>query len=88
MDKEMFEKDPDPDHSAGAGGAEQHEADAGPSYHGILDDDPALDLILLEEMEKEVRNGPPRQKGGCAGIILLFLVPAGLAIWLVHHFLI
>jgi|MTBAKSStandDraft_2_1061841.scaffolds.fasta_scaffold51036_2 hypothetical protein len=88
MDKEMFENSPDPDHSAGAGGAEHHGVDPGPSYPGILDEDPALDFILLNEMEKEVSKGSPRQKGSCSGIILLFLVPAGFTVWIVLHLLI
>ncbi|MCK9263298.1 MAG: hypothetical protein RBR09_13480 [Desulfobulbaceae bacterium] len=62
-------------------------ADTDKPYPGILDDDPALDIILLNEMEKEHRR-PSRQNSGCAGVLLLFLVPAALLIYLVRHFLI
>lgn len=62
-------------------------ADPDKPYPGILDDDPVLDIILLNEMEKEQRR-PSRQNSGCAGVLLVFLVPAALLIWLVRHFLI
>jgi len=62
-------------------------ADADRPYQGILDDDPALDIILLNEMEKEHRR-PSGQKSGCAGVLLVFLVPTALLIYLVRHFLI
>lgn len=47
--------------------------------HGILDDDPALDFILYDEMVKNERKPPQKQAGGCLGLILLFLLPAGVA---------
>ena len=41
--------------------------------HGLLDDDPALDCILYEEMNKE--GGRPRGKGGCLGLLLILFLP-------------
>ena len=55
-------------------------------HPGILDDDPALDVILLEEMDKKDRKAH-KQNGGCAGVLLLLLMPAGLAAYLTCHFL-
>lgn len=49
-------------------------------HPGILDDDPALDIILLEEMEKDERRSPPKQGGGCLGLIILCLLPVGVLI--------
>ena len=46
-------------------------------HPGILDDDPALDIILLEEMEKDERQSPRKQGSGCLGLILLCLLPVG-----------
>lgn len=46
--------------------------------HGLLDDDPALDYILYEEMQKDERGGGNRPKGGgCLGLLFLMTVPAG-----------
>ena len=42
-------------------------------YNGLLDDDPALDCILLEEMRKE--DVTQKKRGGCLGILLIFLFP-------------
>jgi hypothetical protein len=50
----------------------------GEKHPGVLDDDPALDIILLEEMEKEERRTPPKQGGGCLSLILLCQLPAGI----------
>ena len=52
----------------------------GEKHPGILDDDPALDIILLEEMEKDERESPLKKGGGCLGLILLSLLPAGVLI--------
>lgn len=50
--------------------------------HGLLDDDPALDYILYEEMQKDERGGGNRPKGGgCLGLLLLILLPVGLTIF-------
>lgn len=43
----------------------------------LIDEDPALDFILYEEMVKDERQPPRRQRSGCLGLILLFLLPAG-----------
>lgn len=40
----------------------------------IVDDDPALDFILYEEMTKNDRKQKGGQ-GGCLGIVVLFLLP-------------
>lgn len=43
-------------------------------YDGLLDDDPALDYILYEEMTKEEENQRPPK--GCLGVfIFLLLLP-------------
>jgi hypothetical protein len=55
--------------------------DLSEEHPGIIDDDPALDVILLDEMEKETRK-TPQQNGGCTGMLLLFLLPAGLIVYL------
>lgn len=56
MEEELIENCNDPDHPAGSADPAKHQDDAGPSYPAILDDDPALDVILLNEMEKEVTD--------------------------------
>ena len=48
----------------------------------LMDDDPALDYILYEDMEK---NGG-QKGGGCLGVIAIFLLPltagyCGLIYW-------
>jgi len=47
--------------------------DNGDEYNGLLDDDPALDCILFEEMRKE--DAQRRERGGCLGILIIFLIP-------------
>jgi hypothetical protein len=37
----------------------------------IMDDDPALDYILYEDM----KNNTPQKGGGCLGVIVIFLLP-------------
>jgi len=39
---------------------------------GLLDEDPTLDFILYQEMEKE--NKQPGSKSGCLGGVLLFII--------------
>ncbi|NLX18363.1 MAG: hypothetical protein GXY53_03650 [Desulfobulbus sp.] len=46
--------------------------------NGLLDDDPALDYILLEEMRKESRRPPSTT--GCLGMVVTFLLPA-VSLW-------
>ena len=41
-------------------------------YDGLLDDDPALDYILYEEMTKEEENQHPSK--GCLGVIIFLLI--------------
>ena len=49
---------------------------------GLLDDDPALDFILYEEMEKDQKE--PKGNGGCLGVLVLFLLPcASTVFWLI-----
>lgn len=43
--------------------------------NGLLDDDPALDCILYEEMQK--KEGGERGRCGCLGLLILPLLPAG-----------
>ena len=51
-------------------------------HHGLLDDDPALDYILYDEMQKDERGGGNRPKGGgCLGLLFLFTVPAGALVY-------
>ena len=42
---------------------------------GLIDDDPTLDYILYEEMNKE-DGAPSGSKGGCLGLMLILFVPA------------
>lgn len=42
-------------------------------YNGLFDDDPALDYILFEEMQKD--NAQQKGRGGCLGILVIFLIP-------------
>ena len=43
-------------------------------YNGLLDDDPALDCVLFEEMRNE--DAQRKGGGGCLGILVIFLIPA------------
>jgi hypothetical protein len=52
-------------------------------YNGLFDDDPALDCILFEEMRKD--EIPSKGRGGCLGILIIFLIPA---CYLAIHFVI
>ena len=45
--------------------------------HNLLDDDPALDCILFEEMRKEDRGNRQKRGSGCLGLLVLMVVPAG-----------
>lgn len=48
----------------------------------LLDEDPALDFLLYEEMLKENKSRP---QAGCLGVVIFcFVIPAG---WLAHHWL-
>jgi hypothetical protein len=40
---------------------------------GLLDEDPALDCILYEDMNKE--DSRPSGKGGCLGLMLILFLP-------------
>lgn len=42
---------------------------------GLLDDDPSLDFILYQEMERE--NNQSVKKSGCLGVALIFMLPIG-----------
>jgi hypothetical protein len=44
---------------------------------GLLDDDPALDFILYEEMVKDEQQRRGKGTGGCLSLILLMVVPLG-----------
>ena len=58
------------------------EDDLDDSRDGILDDDPALDCILYQELNKEGRPPRPSGKNGCFGTVLLVLLPTiGLVCW-------
>ncbi|QQG64641.1 hypothetical protein [Desulfobulbus oligotrophicus] len=41
--------------------------------NGLLDDDPALDCILFEEMKRESTR--PGNHPGCLGMVALFILP-------------
>lgn len=41
---------------------------------GLIDNDPALDCILFEEIRKE--DSQQKRRGGCFGILAFFLIPA------------
>ncbi len=47
-----------------------------PDHHddhdGLIDDDPALDCLLFEEMR---RDNNQRSRGGCLGLLLTLLIP-------------
>lgn len=43
-------------------------------YNGLLDDDPALDCILYEEIQKD--NVQQKGRGGCLGILVIFFIPS------------
>ncbi len=50
--------------------------------NGLLDDDPALDYILYEEMEKDQKSS--KGNGGCLGVLaLLFLPCTSTVFWLI-----
>jgi len=51
-------------------------------HGGIIDDDPALDIILLEEMEKDEKKSPRKQGAGCMGLIVLCFLP----VWIIYFF--
>jgi hypothetical protein len=50
-------------------------------YNGLIDDDPALDCILFEEMRKEDKGGSG--KGGCLGMLLILVLPV---LYCIIHF--
>ena len=54
-------------------------------HNGLLDDDPALDFILYEEMRKDENKGPPpKGNGGCLSLIVLAVLPtAGTLLWVI-----
>jgi hypothetical protein len=43
-------------------------------YNGLIDDDPALDCILFEEMRKDEIS--PTGRGGCLGMLIICFIPA------------
>ena len=43
--------------------------------NGLLDEDPALDFILYQEMERESKGS--RSKSGCLAGVLLLILPLG-----------
>jgi hypothetical protein len=47
---------------------------------GLIDDDPALDYILYEEMKNEEAKQPQNAKG-CLGVFVLFLLPVSGLYW-------
>jgi len=50
--------------------------------NGLLDDDPVLDYILYEEMEKDQKE--PKGNGGCLGVFALFLLPCvSIVYWII-----
>lgn len=57
----------------------------GEEPHGLLDDDPALDCILLEEMRKEGRGNRQKPGSGCLGLLVLMVMPAGGLLFGLHY---
>ena len=50
---------------------------------GLLDDDPALDYVLYEEMNKEEKTS--QKNGGCLGVFVLLLLPfSTVAYWIIR----
>jgi len=45
--------------------------------HGLLDEDPALDFVLYEEMVKDEQQRRGKGSGGCLSLILLMSIPLG-----------
>lgn len=43
-------------------------------YNGFLDEDPALDCILFEEIRK--KDAPQSGRGGCLGMMVILSIPA------------
>jgi hypothetical protein len=46
----------------------------------IFDDDPALDFIIYEELEKQ-NQGQKSGNGGCLGGVVLMLLPVACAVF-------
>jgi hypothetical protein len=46
-----------------------------PENHGLIDDDPALDCILYNEMAKEEQRPQVKGKGGCLSLALFMVAP-------------
>lgn len=44
----------------------------------LFDEDDALDYVLYEECEKESKNS--NRKSGCAGMLVLMLVPSAVVV--------
>lgn len=55
-------------------------------HHGLLDDDPALDFILYNEMVKDEKR-PPKGKGGCLSLVLFMIVPMAGTLLLILFYL-
>ena len=49
---------------------------------GLIDDDPALDFILYEEMTQNDRR-QKEGRGGCFGVLLLIVLP-GMGLLIFH----
>lgn len=49
-----------------------------PSRDGLIDDDPALDYILYETIQKKDKQNNNTRGNSCLGVILLFLLPASI----------
>jgi hypothetical protein len=46
-----------------------------PEDHGLIDDDPALDCTLYNQMVKEDQRSKGRRQGGCLSLVLFILFP-------------
>lgn len=46
-----------------------------PEDHGLIDEDPALDYILYNQMANEDQRSQGRRQGGCLSLVLVMLFP-------------
>jgi hypothetical protein len=56
-------------------------------HKGLLDDEPALDYILYEEMTKDEQQNSRKKPGGCLPLILFMIVPLVSSFLLILFFL-
>ena len=52
--------------------------------NSLIDEDPALDFIIYQDMERE--NKRPGGKSGCLAIVPLFILPMGSLLYFLTTF--